>query len=308
MSDKVLVTPRSYGKTNPELFGRLRDAGLEIVLNETDGILSKEQMIRLIAPCAGIIIGVDPLDGDVIAAAPRLRAISKYGVGVDNIDLKAAEARGIKVSRTVGANTDAVADYALALMLALSRKLLVIDRKCREGSWQKITSSDVSGATLGIFGFGAIGKAVARRAQGFGMKVLAYDLFWDGGYARQCGVDFALPAEIFSQADFISLHLPLTDETRNFIGKAELSAMKPSAVIVNTARGGLIDEKALLDALKGKRIGGAGLDAFQKEPPEDDAWFKLDNVILGSHCAASTYGAVDNMGRMATENLIRDLN
>ena len=306
MSDKVLVTPRSYGKEDPALFEKLSGAGLEIVRNETGGILTKEQMIEKIAPCAGVIVGVDPLDADVIAAAPHLRAIAKYGVGVDNIDLEAAKARGIKVSRTVGANAAAVADYALALMLALSRKLLPIDRRCRAGDWSKITTSDVTGATLGLIGLGAIGKLVARRAQGFDMKVLAYDVMWDEPYANANGIQFAEPERILREADFISLHLPLLPSTENFIGAKELSFMKPSAILINTARGGLVDEAALLDALKRGAIGGAGLDAFREEPPAPE-WFALENVVLGAHCAASTKGASLTMGRMATENLIRDM-
>jgi D-3-phosphoglycerate dehydrogenase len=306
MSDKVLVTPRSFGKEDPALFQMLEDAGLEAVRNDTGSILSKERMIEKIAPCAGVIVGVDPLDADVIAAAPHLRAIAKYGVGVDNIDLSAAKARGIKVSRTVGANAAAVADYAMALILALSRKLLTIDRRCRAGDWGKITTSDVTGGTLGLLGLGAIGKLVAKRAQGFDMKVLAYDVMWDESYAAANGIEFAKPERILREADFISLHMPLLPSTENFIGEAELSMMKPTAVLINTARGGLVDEVALLAALKDGKIGGAGLDAFREEPPAPD-WFQLDNVVLGAHCAASTTGASRMMGRMATENLIHDM-
>ena len=306
MSRKILVTPRSYGKEDPALFEKLVSAGFEIIKNDTGGILTKAQMIEKIAHCAGVIVGVDPLDADVIAAAPHLRAIAKYGVGVDNIDLEAAKARGIKVSRTVGANAAAVADYALALMLALSRKLLPIDRRCRSGDWSKITTSDVTGATLGLIGLGAIGKMVARRAQGFDMKVLAYDVIWDEAYAAANGIGFAQPERILRVADFISLHLPLLPSTENFIGERELALMKPSAILINTARGGLVDEAALLKALKDGAIGGAGLDAFREEPPSPE-WFTLENVVLGAHCAASTKGASLMMGRMATENLIRDM-
>jgi len=305
--EKVLVTPRSYGKNNPALFAMLKDAGYEVVGNETGGIMSKEQILGAIPDCVGVILGVDPFDADVIAAAPKLRAIAKYGVGVDNIDLEAAKARGIKVSRTVGANSEAVADYAMALMLALSRKVVPIDRRCRRGDWGKVTTIDVSRKTLGLFGLGAIGKHVARRAQGFSMKVMAYDVCWDKDYARANGIERAEPERIFREADFISLHLPLLPETRDFIGEAEIALMKPTAVLINTARGGLIDENALLKALKENRIWGAGIDAFMHEPPEDKMWFELDNVVLGSHCAASTVGATENMGTMATENLIRDL-
>lgn len=307
MMEKVLITPRSYGKNDPSLFEKIKAAGYEIVRNETGGILDKAKMIELIAPCAGVIVGVDPLDGDVIAAASNLRAVAKYGVGVDNIDLDAAAARNIKVSRTVGANSAAVADYAMALMLALSRRLLPIDQKCRAMDWGKITTRDVTGATLGLFGLGAIGKNVAKRAQGFGMRVLAYDVYWDESYAKANGIEYAAPEEIFQAADFISLHLPLMPETENFIGEKEIAQMKPTAILINTARGGLVDEKALLKALREKRLYGAGLDAFAHEPPEDTGWFELDNVILGSHCAASTLGATAMMGQMATDNLIRDL-
>ena len=178
MKEKILTTPRSYGKNMPQLFEQLENAGYEVVRNTTGGILEKEQMKELIADCAGIIVGVDPLDAEVLACAPKLRAIAKYGVGVDNIDLDYCKAHGIKVSRTVGANSEAVADYAMTLMMAVARKAVMIDRRCRRKDWGKISTRDVSHATLGLFGLGAIGKHVAKRAQGFGMKVLAYDPYW----------------------------------------------------------------------------------------------------------------------------------
>ena len=307
MAEKILVTPRSYGRNRPELFAQLEQAGYEVVRNATGGILEREQIKALIADCVGVIIGVDPLDAEVLACAPKLRAVSKYGVGVDNIDLDYCAAHGVKVSRTVGANSEAVADYAMALMLAVARRLTVIDRKCRRMDWGKITTRDVSHATLGVFGLGAIGKHVARRAQGFGMRVIAYDVFWDAEYAQANGIEYAEPETIFRTADFISLHLPLLPDTEGFVGAHELSMMKPDAVLINTARGGLVDEKALLKALQERRIYGAGLDAFAHEPPEDEAWFELDNVVLGSHCAASTLGATENMGQMAADNILRDL-
>lgn len=307
MTEKILATPRSYGKNMPELFEQLEAAGYEVVRNSTGGILEKEQMKALIADCSGIIVGVDPLDAEVLSCAPRLRAIAKYGVGVDNIDLDYCKAHGIKVSRTVGANSEAVADYAMTLIMAVARKAVVIDRKCRGRDWSKISTRDVSGATLGLFGLGAIGKHVAKRARGFGMKVLAFDPYWPEEYARENNIIRADAETIFREADFISLHLPLMESTRNFVGEKEIAMMKRDAVIINTARGGLIDEAALLKALKEGRIYGAGIDAFAQEPPEDPAWFELDNVVIGSHCAASTTGATRNMGRMATQNILRDL-
>lgn len=195
----------------------------------------------------------------------------------------------------------------MALMLAVARGVPAIDRKCRAQDWGKITTRDVSRATLGLFGLGAIGRLVARRAQGFDMKVIACDPIWPDEFAREHHIERAEPETIFREADFISLHLPLTNETRGFVGERELSMMKPDAVLINTARGGLVDERALLRALQEGRIYGAGLDAFSQEPPEDDGWFALENVVLGSHCAASTRGATRSMGLMATENLLRDL-
>lgn len=307
MTEKILTTPRSYGRNMPELFEQLEAAGYEVVRNSTGGILEKEQMKALIADCSGIIVGVDPLDAEVLSCAPRLRAIAKYGVGVDNIDLDYCKAHGIKVSRTVGANSEAVADYAMTLIMAVARKAVMIDRKCRGRDWSKISTRDVSGATLGLFGLGAIGKHVAKRARGFGMKVLAFDPYWPEEYARENNIICADAETIFREADFISLHLPLMESTRNFVGEKEIAMMKRDAVIINTARGGLIDEAALLKALKEGRIYGAGIDAFTQEPPEDPAWFELDNVVIGSHCAASTTGATRNMGRMATQNILRDL-
>lgn len=304
---KILVTPRSFGKTNPELFDRLTQAGLEVVRNDTGGILSADQMREKLAGCQGVILGVDPMSADVLAAAPELRAIAKYGVGLDNIDLEACKQRGIAVSRTVGANSNAVADYALTLMLMVARKAGLIDRRCREKDWGKITSIDLYGKTLGIVGLGAIGRCVVKRAQGFGMKILGHDIAWDEAWASAEGVERADMDRICREADFITLHTVLTDETRNCISTGRIAMMKKTAVIINTARGGLIDETALLAALQEGRIYGAGLDVFEQEPPADPAWYALDNLVMGSHCSSSTAGATETMGRMAVDNLLRDL-
>ena len=304
---KILVTPRSFGKHSDAPFKLLESKGVSIVRNDTGGIMDEAAMKAAIAGADGVIIGVDPLTATVMAEAPGLRAVAKYGVGTDNIDLGYCAEKGTKVSITAGANSDAVADYTFALMLALARKVIMIDSRCRERDWSKITTSDVAGKTLGLIGLGDIGKKVVSRAKGFGMRVLAYRRSWDEEYARSAGVEYATVDEICESCDFISLHTPLTEGTRNIIGRRELELMKPGAFIVNTARGGLIDEEALLTALAEKRIAGAGLDVFSEEPPKDDRWYALENVILGSHCAASTIGAAENMSMASTQNLLRDL-
>ncbi|MDE5833521.1 MAG: phosphoglycerate dehydrogenase [Desulfovibrio sp.] len=304
---KILITPRSFGKSNPELFEKLERAGLEIIRNTTGAILSEKAISELIAPCEGVIIGVDPLNAAVLSKAPRLRAISKYGVGLDNIDLKICEERGIKVSRTTGANSDAVADYAFGLMLAVARRICLIDRRCRAKDWSKITTIDVFDKTLGIIGLGAIGRRLAKRAKGFSMRILAFDPVWDDDFAIEYGVERADPDRICSEADFISLHCSLTPETRYIINKDRIASMKKNAIVINTARGELIDGFALLEALKTNAIYGAGLDVFDHEPPVNPEWYKLDNLAMGSHCSSSTLGATELMGSMAAENLLRDL-
>lgn len=305
---KVLATPRSFGKNNPELFDRLRDAGLEVVRNTTGGILSAGQMRELLADCDGLILGVDPVDASVLAAAPRLRAIARYGVGLDNVDLAACEARGIRVSRTVGANSEAVADYTLALMLAVARQVALIDRRCRRRDWSKITSLDLHGKVVGLIGLGAVGRRVARRCgAGFGMTVLGNDIRWDAAWAAENHVEQADPDRIFREADVISLHTGLDDSTRHLVDARRLALMKPTAILINTARGELVDSDALLEALEQRRLYGAGLDVFEQEPPQDPRWYRLDNIVMGSHCSSSTSGAVAAMGHMAVDNLLRDL-
>lgn len=304
---KVLVTPRSFGKTDPTLFDRLAAAGLEVVRNETGGILSEADMKSLLAPCEGLILGVDPVNAAVLAAAPRLRAIAKYGVGLDNIDLDCCRERGIAVSRTVGANSNAVADYAFTLMLMCARKAALIDRRCRQADWGKITSIDIYGKTLGIIGLGAVGRCVAKRAAGFSMKIMANDVVRDDALATELGLEYADIDQICREADVITLHTTLTSESRNLIDARRLGLMKKTAILINTARGGLVDEAALLKALQDGSIYAAGLDVFETEPPVEQAWYSLDNVVLGSHCSSSTKGATDTMGGMAVDNLLRDL-
>ncbi|WP_020618065.1 phosphoglycerate dehydrogenase [Paenibacillus daejeonensis] len=305
MSTIVLVTPRSYGKHSTEPIELLRQAGCEVRLNPHGRILTKEEMREAIQGVHAIVVGVDPLDRDVLQAAEQLRLIVKYGVGTDNIDLQAAAERGIPVLTTPGANTEAVADYTFGLMLAAARRIVPIDSGCRSLDWRKQTTIDVSGRTLGLVGLGQIGKAVVRRAGGFGMQIIAFDAYRDETFAAQHAVRYADTLdELLAQADFVSLHVPLTGDTRHLIGREQLGSMRQSAVLINTARGGLIDEEALLEALQQQKIWGAGLDVFEQEPPARPELLTLDNLVIGSHCAASTVQAIDNMGHLAARHIL----
>lgn len=305
---KVLITPRSYGKNDPSVFEELKAAGFEYVTNPVGRILTEDEMIEYIKGCDAVILGVDPMSARVIESADKLKVISRYGVGLDNVDMNAAQAKGVSVYRTAGANSNAVADYAFGLMLDITRKISFIDRQCRRGNWQKIKTNEIYGKTIGILGLGAIGKGVAKRASGFDMKILAYDPFEDKEFADKYNVKYTDLETIYKNADFISLHLPLVEETKHLISDKEFEMMKGNAVIVNTARGAIIDEKALYYALAENKIMGAGIDVFDHEPPQHGAFIELDNVVIGSHCAASSIEAIDNMTRLSTDNLLSFFN
>ncbi|MDO5535952.1 MAG: phosphoglycerate dehydrogenase [Desulfovibrionaceae bacterium] len=302
---KVLITPRSFGKSNPDLFAQIESLGFEIVRNDTGAILSEVAMCEKIADCEAVILGVDPCNEKVLASAPKLKVIARYGVGLDNVAMAECERRGITVTRTVGANSNAVADYAFALMLAVARKVVVIDGRCRKKDWGKETGIDIFGKTLGIVGLGAVGKCVARRAAGFGMKILASDPYFDKDFAARYDITPATVDEICAQADVITLHSLLNEDTRNLMNRERIASLKKNCILINTARGELVDEAALLEALAAKSIYGAGLDVFSKEPPADERWYELGNVVLGSHTSSSTVGTTNCMGQMCVDALKR---
>ena len=301
---KVLITPRSFGKYSKEPYEILKKEGVEIIENPTGDILTEEEISKYIKDIDGIIVGVDPLNKNVLKNAKNLVAISKYGVGTDNIDLDYCKENGILTTITLGANSSSVSDYAFTLMLALARRVVEIDKACKSGDFSKKVSTDIFGKKLGILGLGSIGKGVAKRAKGFDMEVYAYDIFKDEEYIKENNINFTSVEEIFKECDFISIHLPLTDDTKNLVDKKMLNSGKENLVLVNTARGGIIDEDALYEALIEGKIYGAGLDVFSVEPPVGSKLLELDNVIVSSHTAASSQGAVDKMSIMATENII----
>ncbi len=243
------------------------------------------------APAADLIFTCyAPITKRVIDAAPKLRGIVKYGVGVDSIDLDAATARGIPVVHCPDYGTETVADHAFALLIALARRLAAIDRAMQQHGWlwpePAYMATDLHEKTLGLIGFGRIGKAMARRGTGFGMRLLAYDPYVEQDANLLPGLEFASLDDVISQADFLSLHCVLTSETRGIIGRAELCRMKNSAFLIDVSRGALVDEEALADAVRTRQIAGAGFDVFPREPlTREHPLFGLDNVILTPHFA-----------------------
>ncbi|WP_406676971.1 phosphoglycerate dehydrogenase [Moorella sp. ACPs] len=304
MGYKVVVTPRSFGATSSRPLDMLREKGYEVVLNSQGRPLKQEELLKLAADADGLLVGIDEVSRQVIEGSPNLKAISKYGVGVDNIDLQAARERGIIVTNTPGVNTEAVADLAVALMLCAARQVVAADHSIRKGEWKKFMGVSLFKKTVGILGTGQIGRAVARRLKGFEADLLLYDIARDEEFAAAIGGRYAGLEEILQEADFVSVHLPLLPATRNLIGEAELRLMKTGAVIVNTARGGIIDETALVKALREKWIRGAALDTFSVEPLANEELRKLPNVVLTPHIGAYTEEAVLMMGMQAARNLI----
>jgi len=304
---KILVTPRSFGKHSDEAKQLLESKGFEVIMNPYGRILTEDEMKKEIVDVDGIIVGVDPLNKDVLSNALNLKAIAKYGVGTDNIDLEYCKTNNIQVTITRNANSDSVADFAFTLMLAVARRVVEVDKACRNMDWGKKTSISIYGKTLGVVGTGAIGKGVIKRAKGFDMQILAYDLYQDEAFAKEYGVKYVDLDTLIKESDFISLHLPATNETKDLFSYREFGMMKETAVLVNTARGELVDEDALYEALRDKKIYGAGLDVFKKEPPEKKELLELENIVVGAHAAASSVDAVNKMSLMAAQNIIDSL-
>lgn len=302
---KILVTPTSFKPENKTAaFRQLEAFADEIVYNPYGRPLTEDELIPLLEGCNGFVAGLDFITEKVLKSCKGLRVISRYGAGYDRVDTAAAKTCGIPVTNTPGVNAQAVADLSMALILAAARRIPMLDAKTRDGQWVRSTGIEIYNKTMGILGLGAIGKNVAKRAQGFDMRVLAYDPYMDKGYAEKHDIQACTFDEVITQADVLSLHLPLNDETRNSINIGSMREMKKGVIIVNTSRGGIIDEDAAAQMLKAGQLGGLGLDAFAQEPPEKSPLFELDNVVLTPHTGAHTKEATENMANAAVKNLI----
>ncbi|MGI6003890.1 MAG: phosphoglycerate dehydrogenase [Christensenellales bacterium] len=302
---RILVSPRSFVAKESIARELLAPYGAELVLNRTGKSYNKAQIIELLQDIDGLIAGTEPLDAEVLEKAPRLKAISRYGVGLDNVDVEYAEKKGIKVMRAARSNSRSVAELAIALMFNITRGVCYSDKGSRKGVECRIHGIELTGKTLGLIGLGAIGLDVARMASGIGMTVLAHDPYIDETLAKEKGIRLMDREALLPLCDVISLHLPLTPESTRMVDEAFISKMKDGAYLVNTARGGLIDEDALYDALKGGKLAGAAADVFSKEPPDKEApLLSLDNFILTGHIGAYTKESVNRMVEMSIKNLI----
>lgn len=307
---KVLVT----AKLPEEVVHKLIRAGCDVDEHAEVRPMAREELLARVEGVEGLLCTItDRIDREVLERAPGLRVAANYGVGFDHIDVAEAGRRGVLVTNTPGVLTDATADLAFALILAVARRVVEGDRRTRCGQFRfwaplHFLGTEVSGKTLGIVGFGRIGRAVARRARGFDMQVLyTARKPLDEGEEERLGVRFAPLEELLAQSDFVSLHVPLTPETRHLIGARELSLMKPSAYLVNTARGPVVDEKALVEALRRGIIRGAGLDVYENEPQLTPGLADLEKVVLLPHVGSATVETRTRMAEMAVENLLEGL-
>ncbi|MFQ6014260.1 MAG: hydroxyacid dehydrogenase [Anaerolineae bacterium] len=256
--------------------------------------LSPDELLTIIGGYDALIVrSRTKVTAEVIEAGERLRVIGRAGVGLDNIDLKAAQRRGITVVNSPDPVSAAVAEHTIALMLALARHIPQADASLRRREWLKtqFRGVGVEGKTLGVIGLGRIGAAVAQRAQGLGMEVIAHDPYLSAGQIRERGATPASLEELLEKADFVTVHVPLTRETQGLIGARQFSMMKPTARLINCARGGMVDEEALVSALEEGRLAGAAFDVFEKEPPLDSPLLANDKVVLTPHLGSSTVEA-----------------
>lgn len=303
----VLIGSRSFGQAYPQHIEQLEAAGCEVVPNSRGRAYREDELLQALPGMDAIITGTDELTGKVIRAAHDLKTIAKHGVGLETIDLDAARERGVVVSATPGAIHDSVADLTLALLLAVARKIVPAHLTTRSGGWEPHFGFELRDKVLGIVGLGRIGQAVCVRAQGFGMRVIAADPYPDEAFAAAHDVTFVSLEQLLQEADVVSLHAPAEAVDGALIAREELALMKPSAVLINTARGTLVDEEALATALAKERLAGAGIDAFVEEPPVGSPLLELENVVLTPHLGGRTTDGQRRMGEMVIENCLRAL-
>jgi glyoxylate reductase len=282
---------------------------VKLTYNPDDRVLSRAELIAGMAGQDGLLCTLmDGIDGELLNTNPNLKIVANYAVGYNNIDVAAATARKIPVSNTPGVLTASTADMAWALMFAIGRRVVEGDQLVRSRQWQgwgpmQLLGQDITGATLGLIGLGRIGKAMVQRAKGFDMKVI----YWNRTRLTEAeetamGITYASREDVLAQADFVSLHVALNAETTHLIGAAELALMKSTAYLINTTRGPVVDEKALVESLKTGSIGGAGLDVFEKEPMLEPELYDLPNVVIPPHLGSATIGTRTKMGNIAAEN------
>jgi D-3-phosphoglycerate dehydrogenase len=301
---KVLITPVTLAKITGPWLDLLREAGFEYVFSPKPHQLSEEELLEQLPGIDASLAGSEPYTRRVLETYPQLKVIARAGVGYDAVDVQAATEKGVAVCTTPGTNHDAVAEYTFCMMLGLAKNLVNLHNQTKAGGWPRQTLVPLRGRTLGILGLGRIGKAVALRGKAFAMKLLAYEPYPDKAFVAQHGIQLVAQEQVLRESDFVTLHVPLSPESKHMINKKTLALMKPTAYLINTARGALVNEPDLAEALKEKKIAGAGIDVFGDEPPGNSPLFTVDNIIVAPHVAGIDSQALIEMAVSAARSIV----
>lgn len=304
MNPRVLCT--SLGAETGPHFDILRNAGFEpVVVDRSVRLWNEENLIRMLDGAVAVLAGSEPYTRKVIASSPELRVIARMGVGFDAVDVAACDEFGVLITTTPGVNHDSVAEHTFALLMGLARDFPRQDMAVRRGKWVRQALPRVQGSTLGIVGLGRIGRAVAWRGVGLGMKVFAFEPNPDRAFCEKWGIEVVPFDDLLARSDYVSLHCPSTAESRHLMNAARIARMKPGSVLINTARGPLIDESALIDALRSGHLRAAGLDVFEQEPlPVENPLVGMENVLLAGHTAGLDQESHRDTFKMGAETII----
>ena len=308
---KILVSASYFDTLCGEAWRFLEDNGHEVIYDSSRSFpaYSYEELCRILPEIDAAIIGMDKYTDAVFQRAPRLKVVSKFGVGVDNIDIESAKRHGVLVTNAPGQNSDAVAELVLALILALTREVIPMNAAMRRGVWDRRLCSGISGKTVGLLGFGAVGRHLAKKLMSMDVKVKAFDLYPNKVAAAELGVEMTTQEDVIENSDIVSLHIPSTRESYHMFGASLIAKMKQGAYLINTARGDLVDTDALADALNTGWLAGAALDVHETEPlPADLPITKCANVILTPHVGSETAQAYRNVSMVVAADVVAALN
>ncbi len=301
----VLVTPTSFGAGNAGIKVLLEDQVGQVIYNNSGKPYGAKKLQEIIGNVDGYIAGLDEINSDVIRKAEKLKVIARYGTGMDNVDLKSAKEKGIIVTYTPGANASSVADLTVAFILMLCRSIYQIAEKTKKGEWPRVMGLSLENKTVGLYGFGAIGREVARKLTGFDCRIIAFDIVQNQEIAEKYCVEYVDRDTIIAESDFLSLHIPITKKNQKMVNSNFIEKMKDGSLLINTARGELVDEVALANAILNKKLTGAALDTFEKEPPDpNNPLLGLSQVITTPHMGAHAESAINQMSWMALEDCL----
>ncbi|MFQ5972015.1 MAG: phosphoglycerate dehydrogenase [Alphaproteobacteria bacterium] len=305
--NKILVTPRSLTRDGSPQLELLERAGFGVVFSSPGRLPTEEELKRLLPECVGYLAGVERITDSVLSAAPNLQVISRYGVGTDNIDLEAARRRNIEIRHARGANARGVAELTLGLILACLRSIPLSSARLRAGQWERRLAKELVGETVGLVGCGSVGQIVASMATAIGATVVAFDPFPEAGFSPGPGFRFASLEEVLRTSLVVSLHCPPLENGRPMIDSPELATMRFGAILINTARSGLVDDEAVLAALEGGKLLAYATDVFDKEPPAPSKLLAHERVIATPHIGAYTEQSTARVTRLAVQNLLESL-